>query len=162
VGSVSFAFQIEGHLQSFVWRWIKATDEKIVGWVEGAVKNDTFQMGSHPGADQDEERHSVSAVDIFQSFKQSKDQIIELDWDVKYQHAKFMTGISKSIGMGIARYCDLIEQKFAKEMDRLSPEQEASLNKSRQEKWMQMAKDAWTNKEVVEPFQFLAEVCTGG
>ena len=116
-------------------------------------------MGSHPGANLDEERHSVSAVDVFRSFKQSKDQIVELDWDDEYQFAKFMTAISKAIGMGIARYCDLIDQKFSREMDRLTPEQEAALNRSRQEKWVQLAKDAWTNKEVVEPFQFLPEVC---
>ena len=69
-----------------------------------------------------------------------------------------MTAISKSIGAALARYCELIEMTFSKEMDRLSPEQEAAALQTRQEKWMQLAKDAWTNKEKVEPFQFLSEV----
>jgi len=59
----------------------------------------------------------------------------------------------------VARYCELLENMFAKEMDRLSPEQEAALNQTRQERLMQMARDAWSNKEKIEPFQFFPEVC---
>ena len=69
-----------------------------------------------------------------------------------------MTALSKSYGIGLARYCEAIEQMFTKEMDRLSPAQEAVLTQSKQEKWMQLAKDAWNNKEKVEPFQFYPEV----
>ena len=69
--SVSFEFHIEGQLQDFVWRFIQATEENIVGWVEGAVNQDSFRMGSHAGANLDEERHSVSAVDVFRSFKRT-------------------------------------------------------------------------------------------
>jgi hypothetical protein len=43
-------------------------------------------------------------------------------------------------------------------MDRLSPAQEAAAAKTKQEKWMQLAKDAWNNKEKIEPFQFYPEV----
>lgn len=39
----------------------------------------------------------------------------------------------------------------------MTPEQEAASRQTRQEKWVQMAKDTWANKEKVEPFQFLPE-----
>ena len=147
-------------LQEFVWRWISITDQNLIGWVEEAVKQDSFDVRpSHPGnIPNDDERHSVSVLDIFRSFNQSIEQIVQLNWDNDLHYAKFMTATSKSIGAALARYCELIEMRFAKEMDRLSPEQEAAASLTRQEKWMQMAKDAWANKEKVEPFQFLPEV----
>lgn len=130
----------------------------MLDWVEGAVKHDDFSVHAQPDA-ADEERHTVSAVDMFRSFSQSIDQIVNLQWDDDFQYAKFMTAISKSIGLGIARYCELLEQKFVKEMDRLTPEQEAAARQTRQEKWVQMAKETWNNREKMEPFQFLPEVC---
>lgn len=106
----------------------------------------------------DDLRHSVSVIDIFRSFNQVVEQLINLEWEDTYQHALFMTALSKSIGRGVAQYCELLEQSFTKEMDRPSPEQEAAMNQTRQEKLMQMAKDAWSSKEKVEPFQFYPEV----
>lgn len=158
--NVPFAFHIEGLLADFVWRWIALTDSNMLGWVEGAVKHDDFKVrAEHDGnVPADDERHSVSAVDMFRSFSQPIDQIVKLEWDDDFQYAKFMTTISKSIGLGVARYCELVEQMFIKEMDRLTPEQEAVVRQTRQEKWMQLAKDTWTSKEKVEPFQFLPEV----
>jgi hypothetical protein len=106
----------------------------------------------------DDERHSVSVVDIFRSFNQSIEQIVGLNWDDDVQYAKFMTAVSKSIGIALARYCDLIEQKFAKEMDRMTPEQEAEARRTKQEKWISMAKDLYSQREKVEPFQFYPQV----
>lgn len=136
------------------------TDERIVGWVEQAIKQDNFQLQTDsPGhvAVQDE-RYSVSVKDIFRSFNQVIDQIAQLNWDDDVGYAKFMTAISKSIGNGLAKYCEILEQSFIKEMDRLTPEQEASLARTKQEKWMQMAKEAWSSKDKIEPFQFLPGV----
>ncbi|TVY53339.1 Uncharacterized protein LCER1_G007024 [Lachnellula cervina] len=154
-----FAFHIEGLLADFVWRWIAVTDEKMLGLVNEAIKQDQFQVRSdHPehGAT-DDERHSVSVIDIFRLFNQTADQIFQLEWDDDVQYAKFMTALSKSFGIGLARYCEVIEQRFSKEMDRLSPLQEAAALQTKQEKWMQLAKDAWNNKEKIEPFQFYPE-----
>ena len=147
-------------LADFVWRWIKLTESTIIAWVDGAVKQDEFKvrtstLGLPPT---DSERHSVSVIDIFTSFNQTIDRIVQLNWDNDLQYAKFMTALAKVVGDGIARYCEIIEQRFAKEMDRMTPEQEASTTLSRQEKWMQLAKDAWNNKEKIEPFQFFPEV----
>jgi hypothetical protein len=158
---VPFAFHIEGILQEFVWRWIAETDARIISWVENAVKQDSFTPQIAGGNAQVEElRHSVSVIDIFRSFNQSIDEIVNLNWDDDLQYAKFMTTMSKAIGAGVAKYCELLEQKFSKEMEYLTPEQEANAALTRQDKWVQMAKDAWANKEKIEPFQFQPEVST--
>ena len=158
--SVPFAFEIEDLLADFVWRWIYMTEGSILDWVDQAVKQDNFSVRSEKGqiANEDQ-RHSVSAIDIFSSFNQTIDRIVQLNWDNDLQYAKFMTALAKVVGMGVARYCTVVEQKFSREMDRLSPEQEAAKSQSTQEKWLAMAKDAWSQKEKIEPFQFYPEVC---
>lgn len=107
----------------------------------------------------EDNRHSVSVIDIFRSFNQVVENLVQLEWDDDLQYAKFMTALSNSIAKGVAKYCDSLEQMFAREMDRLTPEQEAALNQTTQEKLMQFARDAWTNKDKIEPFQFSSEVC---
>ncbi len=155
---VSFPFHIESLLADFVWRWIRMSDEQIKGWVENAVKQDRFTVRTEvPKAiPTEDERHSVSVIDIFRSFNQVIDQITQLNWDDDVGYAKFLTALSKAIGDGLARYCELLDQMFSREMDRLTPEQEVAASQTRQEKWMQLAKDTWNNKERVEPFQFYA------
>ncbi|KAL5339279.1 hypothetical protein BJX70DRAFT_397892 [Aspergillus crustosus] len=154
-----FPFRTEDVLEDFVWRWIRLTDQKVMEWVEQALRQDRFAVQSGNSADVVDEnaRHSVSVIDIFRSFNQVIEQITELSWADEFQYAKFMTALSKSIGKGVARYCEAVEQMFAKEMDRLSPDQEAALNQTAQEKFMQFAKEAWANKEKIEPFQFFPE-----
>ena len=133
-----------------------------MNWVEQAIRQDLFTVRADDSEDMvaEEYRHSVSVIDIFRSFNQLVEQITELDWDDEFQYAKFMTALSRSIGKGVSMYCESLEQMFAKEMDRLSPAQEAAMNQTAQEKLMQIAKEAWTSKEKVEPFQFFPQVCT--
>ena len=156
---VVFAFHIEGLLADFVWRWIRTTESAINEWVDQAVKQDHFTVRTDDKAQipTEDQRHSVSVIDIFSSFNQTIDRIVRLNWDEDLQYAKFMTALAKVVGMGISRYCELVEQKFSKEMDRLTPEQEVAANQSTQEKWLRIAKDTWTNKEKIEPFQFFPE-----
>lgn len=161
---VQFAFNVEGLLAPFVWRWIASTDERVIGWVDAAVRQDNFKTRNEdPGRPPSEdERHSVSVIDIFRSFNQSIDQVVDLKWDDDYQYAKFMTSLSKSIGAGLTKYCEQLEKYFIAEMDRVTPEQEVSTSRTRQEKWVRlaqnMARDAMATREKVEPFQFLPEV----
>lgn len=158
--SIPFPFHIEDQLKDFVWRWLSLTDQKVVEWVEQAMRQDTFTIRANDSMDfiPDDLKHSVSVIDIFRSFNQVTEQLMQLEWDDEFQYAKFMTALSKSIGKGVALYCESLEQLFGKEMDRLSPDQEAAMHKTTQEKWMQMAKEAWTNKEKMDPFQFFPEV----
>ena len=135
------------------------TESSILDWVNEAIKQDNFRVRTEnseiPTEDQ---RHSLSVIDIFTSFNQTIDRIVQLNWDDDLQYAKFMTALAKVVGVGVARYCEVLEQKFGKEMDRLTPEQEAARNQSTQEKWLSLAKDAWNNKEKIEPFNFFPEV----
>ncbi|KAF2150630.1 C2 domain-containing protein [Myriangium duriaei CBS 260.36] len=153
---VPFGFRIEDLLAEFVWRWIALTDSKMNQWVEEAVKQDDFKPKSG-SEDVDSQRHTSSALDMFRSFNQSIDQIANLEWDDDLQYAKFMTAISKSIGAAVCRYCELLENKFVREMDKPTPEQEAGARQTTQEKWMQMARETLASKEKVEPFQFVPE-----
>jgi len=136
------------------------TDDRTIPWVEEAVKQDNFVVEGSATEESrtDDRKHSVSVVDIFRSFNQAVNQIGQLDWKDDLQYSKFMTALSRAFGAGVARYCELLEQMFIKEMDRLSPEQEMALTQSKQEKWMQMAKEAISTKEKVEPFQFFPQV----
>ncbi|CAK7225272.1 hypothetical protein SCUCBS95973_005808 [Sporothrix curviconia] len=154
-----FAFHVEGLLEEFVWRWIKGAQERMENIVEEAIKQDQFQVRAQHEGDvpTDDERHSVSIIDTFQAFNQSVDQIYQLEWDDDVHHAKFMTALAKAFAAGIGRYCEIVEQRFAKEMDRPSAQELANANKTAQERWMQYAKDALSNKEKIEPFQFYAE-----
>ncbi|CAG8974156.1 hypothetical protein HYALB_00002795 [Hymenoscyphus albidus] len=154
-----FAFPIEEVLADFVWRWIRTADETVVGIVDNAIKQDKFEVHmEHPDyIPSDSERHSSSVVDIFTFFNQTAEKIFQLDWDNEFHYAKFMTAMSKSFGIALGRYCEVLDQTFNKEMDRLSPAQEAAAQQTKQEKWMQLAKDAWNNKEKIEPFQFYPE-----
>ncbi|KAG2419826.1 hypothetical protein HFD88_004623 [Aspergillus terreus] len=154
-----FPFSVEELMEGFVWRWIRLTDQKIMDWVEHAIRQDAFNVRADDVGDMvpEDYRHSVSVIDIFRSFNQVVEQMIQLEWDDDFQYAKFMTALSKSIGKGVARYCESLEQMFAKEMDRLSPDQEAAMNQTAQEKIMQMAKEAWNSKEKIEPFQFFPQ-----
>ncbi|KAE8351553.1 hypothetical protein BDV28DRAFT_158641 [Aspergillus coremiiformis] len=156
---VLFPFRVEDLLEEFVWRWIRMTEEKITEWVEQAVRQDAFAVRADDDTDiaAEEHRHSVSVIDIFRSFNQVVEQMIQLGWDDDFQYAKFMTALSKSISNGLAKYCESLEQMFAREMDRLSPDQEAAMNQTAQEKLMQIAKEAWASKEKIEPFQFFPE-----
>jgi hypothetical protein len=150
-----FAFHIEGILADFVWRWIRVADTKMPELVDQAIAQDKFEVRSqHPT---DDERHSVSIIDVFRLFNETIDQIFQLEWDDDVHHAKFMTALSKSVGLGLARYCEVVEQKFTSEMTRAQPADDIHTSKTKQEKWVQLAKDAWNNKEKIEPFQFYPE-----
>jgi SOS response regulatory protein OraA/RecX len=153
---------VEGVLEEFVWRWLRLTDESVMEWVNQAIRQDKFTVRGGELAEvvPEDNRHSVSVIDIFRSFNQVVENLIGLEWDDDLQYAKFMTALSNSMGKGVAKYCESLEQMFAREMDRLTPEQEAALNQTTQEKLMQFAKDTWTNKDKIEPFQFSSEVCS--
>lgn len=157
---VPFEFNIENLLVGFVWRWIHAAEVRMADFVEQAIKHDQFQVRTQDPEQTplDSERHSVSIIDLFMLFNQTVDTVFSLQWDNDEHHARFMTALSRSIATGIGHYCDIVEQRFAKEMDRPSAQELAAQNRSTQEKWMQLAKDAWSNKERAEPFHFYPEV----
>lgn len=157
-----FTFDVEELLVDFVWKWIASAEEFTDTIVDNAIKQDQFQMRPHQDGEppDDAERHSHSIIDVFKSFNQTADQIFQLEWDNDVHHAKFMTTLAKIFANGIAKYCEIVDSRFVKEMDSPRPEEEeaAAAAQTAQGKWMKYAKDAWNNKEKVEPFQFYSEV----
>lgn len=155
-----FSFDIENLLVDFVWRWIRTAEGRMQEFVDQAIKQDQFQVRSDDPdhITLDSERHSVSIIDLFMLFNQTLSQVHMLEWQNEEHLARFMTALSRSFSNGIGRYCEIVDQRFAREMDRPSAEEMAAQNRSTQEKWMQYAKDAWNNKDKAEPFQFYAEV----
>ncbi|KAJ5895535.1 hypothetical protein N7495_007226 [Penicillium taxi] len=153
-----FPFHVESLLEEFVWRWLHITDQSVMEWVNQAIRQDTFSVrADQEGEVPKDSRHSVSVIDIFRSLNAVVENLMGLEWDDDFQYAKFMTALSNSIGKGVAKYCESLEQMFARELDRLTPEQEAALTQTTQEKFMQFAKDTWSNKDKIEPFQFSSE-----
>ncbi|KAH8884486.1 hypothetical protein GQ53DRAFT_392414 [Thozetella sp. PMI_491] len=154
-----FAFHIESLLDEFVWRWIKNAEHRMEEFVEEAIKQDQFQARAQnaDGIPTDDERHSVSIIDTFTLFNQTVDQVFQLEWDDDVHHARFMTALAKAFAAGLGRYCEIVEQRFAKEMDRQSAQEAAMAAQTAQEKFLQYAKDAWNTREKVEPFQFYPE-----
>lgn len=152
---------IEDILADAVWRWLKITETKVIGWVDAAIQQDHFVLAAREEHDReptDDERHSSSVVDIFRSFNQIVYELKKLEWQDEYQLAKFSTALAKTVGVGIGRYCEVLEKLFTFEMERQTPEQEAAANQTRQQRWISIARDAWSNQEKIEPFQFAPEV----
>jgi hypothetical protein len=155
-----FAFHIETLLEGFVWRWIQGAEARMIEYVEGAIKQDQFQVRTpgHDALPTDADRHSVSIIDTFTLFNQTVDQVFKLEWDDDVHHARFMTALGKAFAGAIGRYCEVVEQMFSKEMDRPTAQELSASSKTTQEKLFQYAKDAWATKEKIEPFQFYPEV----
>ena len=154
-----FAFNVEDLLVDFPWRLIRNADGRMEEYVDSAVKQDQFQVRTESLEDipTDEQRHSVSIIDLFMLFNQSLDQITKLEWQNTEHLARFMTALSKSFCAGVGRYCELVDQQFAREMDRPSAEDLAMQNKTTQERLLQYARNAWTSQEKAAPFQFYPE-----
>ncbi|KAK4230630.1 hypothetical protein QBC38DRAFT_451961 [Podospora fimiseda] len=157
--SKPFVFNIEALLEGFVWKWIQNAEEKMTNFVEEAIKQDQFKVRVRHEGDipTDSERHSHSIIDTFTLFNQTVDQVYQLGWNDEAHIARFMTSLAKAFAAGIGRYCEIVEQQFAREMERQTAQEVATASKSAQEKWLQYAKEAWNTKERIEPFQFLPE-----
>ncbi|PKS06673.1 hypothetical protein jhhlp_007424 [Lomentospora prolificans] len=157
--SRSFAFDVEDLLVSFVWRWIDVVGAKVDEHIEEAIRQDKFHVRpDHPDQPPlDSQRHSLSIIDTFTMFNQTAEQIFQLEWNNEIHYARFMTALARVFANGIGRYCEIVWEQFVKEMDRPSAQETAAVSMTAQEKWLQYAKDAWNNKERIEPFQFYSE-----
>lgn len=158
--SQQFRFDIEELLVNFVWKWIEVAESKIDDHIEQAVKQDQFRIRTQSPDEipLDHQRHSVSIIDVFTLFNQTSEQVFQLGWDNDVHYARFMTSLARVFANGIGRYCEHVWEMFQREMDRLSAQEVANAAMSAQEKFLQYAKEAWNNKEKIEPFQFYPEV----
>ncbi|KAL2884837.1 hypothetical protein HOO65_090132 [Ceratocystis lukuohia] len=157
--SVRFAFNVEDLFLEFVQKWLANAEERVISFVEEAIKQDSFKVriSSPDEIPTDSQRHSSSIIDIFSLFNQTLDQILKLKWQSELHHARFMTTLARIFATGIGRYCEVVDSQFTKEMDRPSARELAAASQSAQEKLFQYARDALNSKIKAEPFQFFPE-----
>ncbi|KAH6691308.1 C2 domain-containing protein [Plectosphaerella plurivora] len=149
-----FGFDIEELLVGFVWQWIHLTETRMTEMVENAIKQDKFEMMNPDPQAPDNERLSVSVTDMFRIMKTAVDEIKSLGWAKAIHVARFMTALGHFFASNIEKYCEEVSKIFAADLDRLSAQEIAAASRSAQEKFLHFAKDAWSNKEQPEPFQF--------
>ncbi|PHH60393.1 hypothetical protein CDD81_1706 [Ophiocordyceps australis] len=149
---VPFAFNVEELLMGFVWRFIGAAEQRMGGLVDAAIEQDAFEVGG-----EGMERHSVSVMDLFMLLNQTVDQVVALEWDNGAHHASFMTALARIVAAGTGRYCDVVEQRFAREMDRPAAAHESAAARTRHDSWVQLAREALGSRDKAEPFHFYAQ-----
>ena len=151
-----FQFSVEDLLVDFAWKYLKNAEDEVDGIVDRAILSDNFKVRCRDGEEpSDEERHSLSIIDIFRFFHQTATGLLDMDWRDPYQSAKLRTAVASILSRGISRYCEMVDTRFAQEMDRPSAQEVAV---QQQSGLMKYAKDVLTTRERPEPFQFYAEV----
>ncbi|CAO3646459.1 unnamed protein product [Cunninghamella echinulata] len=96
-------FKVESWFLSHVRRWLITTNNATLEWVENAIKQDEFvPLNESTG-------HSSSIVDLFSMFHQAVDFVQDLQWPNELQRCRFLTVLSKVIGIAIEQYTFTIE-----------------------------------------------------
>ncbi|ODQ65445.1 hypothetical protein NADFUDRAFT_70902 [Nadsonia fulvescens var. elongata DSM 6958] len=153
VSKVQFEFNLEDSFVPFVMRYIQESSKLAVSWVDTAISNDSFL----PQDEDSRTMYSTSVSDIFTSFNSAITVIEDLHWNNEYQRAKFYTRLLEGISSAICRYCAKLLASFNEEL-RIDDVKSTQF-KSRQEKWIYMAKTAVGGREMVKPYHFLKETC---
>ncbi|ANB13498.1 hypothetical protein AWJ20_1792 [Sugiyamaella lignohabitans] len=153
VSELQFGFDIEGSFYPFVVKWAESSAQLAQTWVEPAIQSDKFL----PVDEETGILNSISVVDIFQSFRSALDMVNGLRWRDEVQIAKILTILMKGVSTATCQYADRLLFLFLEDLktNELSPPQ----IRSRQDKWINMAKTAVNGKEKVIPYNFLKETC---
>ncbi|KAI8338001.1 hypothetical protein BC941DRAFT_424318 [Chlamydoabsidia padenii] len=127
----SVLFKVESWFLSHVRRWLKTTDAATPEWVGNAIKQDDFKPTNHTTM------HSSSIVDLFSLFHQAVDFVQKLQWPNEYQLCRFMTALSKVIGVALTQYTYALEDMISEDIyphsihDRDTPGSHSFLNKAK-------------------------------
>ncbi|KAI8333569.1 hypothetical protein BC941DRAFT_433809 [Chlamydoabsidia padenii] len=124
-------FKVESWFLSHVRRWLKTTDAATPEWVGNAIKQDNFKPTNNITM------HSSSIVDLFSLFHQAVDFVQKLQWPNEYQRCRFMTALSKVIGVALTQYTYAVEDMIAEDIyphsihDRDAPGSHSFLDKAK-------------------------------
>ncbi|CAO3595997.1 unnamed protein product [Absidia cylindrospora] len=124
-------FKVESWFLSHVRRWLKTTDAATPEWVGNAIKQDDFKPTNNITM------HSSSIVDLFSLFHQAVDFVQKLQWPNEYQRCRFMTALSKVIGVALTQYTYAIEDMITEDIyphsihDRDAPGSHSFLDKAK-------------------------------
>ncbi|CAO3590690.1 unnamed protein product [Absidia cylindrospora] len=112
-------FKVESWFLAHVRRWLITTNNATPDWVENAIKQDEFTRIN------DNTLHSSSIVDLFSMFHQAIDFIHNLQWLNELQRCRFLTVLSKVIGVAIEQYTYSIETLVAEDIFPTNLDQDA-------------------------------------
>ncbi|KAI8096728.1 uncharacterized protein BX664DRAFT_291795 [Halteromyces radiatus] len=148
-------FKVESWFLSHVRRWLKTTDGATPEWVGNAIKQDEFKPTN------DITMHSSSIVDLFSLFHQSVDFVQKLQWPNEYQRCRFMTALSKVIGVALTQYTYALEDMITEDIyphtihDRNAPGSHSFLDKAK----LQLTGNRSSLRPDSIPDDFTIELC---
>lgn len=153
VSELAFGFKLEDSFRPFIYQWAESSAELAQTWVDPAIAADSFT----PVGEEDDLMFSTSVTDMLTSFNGAMSVLRDLDWRDQFDLAKLYTIIMKGISGSICHYASSLFVLFAAELH--AGEEPQVQIKSRQEKWLQMAKAAVNGKEIIVPYKFMKETC---
>lgn len=154
VSDEQFQFDIETAFFPFIVEWAEASATLAQSWVEPAVASDSFvPTDESAGA-----LYSSSVADVYNSFHSVLNIATSLDWRNNVQQAKVLTYLMKGISSSICHYSGLLMSRFTEELMADIGEEQHHF-KSRQEKWLALAKTAMIAKEKIVPYKFKEQSC---
>ncbi|CAN6608867.1 hypothetical protein TRVA0_004S00320 [Trichomonascus vanleenenianus] len=156
VSSEPFTFDIEGVFYPYVVKWAESAASLAQSWVDPAINEDQFlPMNEEAG-----QFYSSSVQDIFKSFRNAIDMMGDLDWRNPLHRAKIFTLLMKGISAGVCHYSSRLFSKVQEEL-RSGDGDELQQVKTRQDKWLALAKSAVNGKsvQIPAPYRFMKETC---
>ncbi|KAK9477542.1 hypothetical protein V1514DRAFT_282796 [Lipomyces japonicus] len=143
-----FLFDVELELFPFIMVWLDARQGMSTTWVDANLKDEKFKPIS------DDQKHSISATDLFSSFHQQISVVRNLQWQNDYHNAKLYTVLMKGISASVRLYLQRLQESFAREM---VTDNDVTAQPKR-ENWLAAARNI-TAKKKFEPHNFARESC---
>ncbi|KAJ3281116.1 hypothetical protein HK104_000210 [Borealophlyctis nickersoniae] len=104
-------FKVENWFLPFVMNWLDMLEKKMPEWVRNAIKVDTFAPSSPTVM------YSTSILDIFASFQQQVDVLMQLNWPDPSQGQIFVDLLLEYMISALERYCDILSRLVVTDLD---------------------------------------------
>ncbi|GJN93965.1 hypothetical protein Rhopal_007026-T1 [Rhodotorula paludigena] len=146
------AIDFSAWFEPFIRRWLAMTDTQTSEWVNRAISKDRFEP-------EETATHSSSVVDLIESCKAPVNWLLALKWPNEYDHARFLTALSRTIAKSIEQYSNQLEAMFIDEMFPRKPDEALNQDVARPSAWLTKAKMVVQGDKKIEPFEFKAASC---
>lgn len=148
-----FPFDLEAAFVKYIRRHVEQSATLATSWVDPAIDADKWEpMDEGEGI-----MYSSSVADMFTSLGTALAIISELHWDNPVHVAQFYTTLMNGVSVAVCKYASRVFQLFSEELE-LEDDKKVKY-KSRQEKWMAMAKNAMAGSAPLTPYQFKKTTC---
>ncbi|KAG0163815.1 hypothetical protein DFQ28_011189 [Apophysomyces sp. BC1034] len=148
-------FKVESWFLQHVRRWLQTTSAATLEWVENAIKQDEFTSINETAM------HSSSIVDLFSMLHQAIDFVQNLQWPNELQRCRFITALSKVIGIAVEQYTYLLEDMITNDISpKVEGETEGAASASFLDRARYQLYGGRTNTvQDVTPSDFQSELC---